>query len=214
MLRLAFIDRVLHVVFAILALVWFRREREHLVLAAYVTWMALWDIVLPILRRFYPLGVYPLHGAQRVLVHVSDTIVLSWTFLFLAVCLHYFVRRGALVAIAAWCLASIASWIAYVPDAQWTRGLTFVSLGGVAVTWASIGWGIFWRRDIKVQLAHLIVILYAGTDVAVHVLPYSNVLRDWQLMRIANTVLYSVCIAAHAWSLYGRTRSSRPAVVG
>jgi len=211
--RLQLVNTILCVVFAILALLWCRRERHHVVLAAYVTWMAAQDIVLPILRRFYPLHVHPLHGAQRVLAHVSDTIVLSWTFLFLAVCLHYFVRRGALVAIAAWCLASIASCIAYLPDAQWTRGLTFVGLGGLAVTWASIGWGIFWRRDIKVQLAHLIVILYAGTDVALHVLPFSNVLRDWQLSWIANTVLYTVCIGAHAWSLFIRSRASRPAVV-
>ena len=61
------------------------------------------------------------------------------------------------------------------------------------------------KRKIQPGLAHLVLILFACSDVVLNLVPYARgFLSEWPLVRLVNVLLLATCIAAHLVWLRGR----------
>ncbi len=193
-----------------------RRAPEGRPLTAYLAWMALSDLFRMALNRAVHFAPHPLHGIPRLLFHLDVSIVLSWSFLFVACALLYFLGRGARVPIVLWLLATLVAALAYpaLTGPRLVKVYTIASTGCLVASAGSILWCLFRRRDAEIGLPHLVIILYTLTDVAMRAVPYSKRLSDWGLVQASNVALLSACIVAHvAWVLRhqhrGREQSAR-----
>lgn len=202
----------LYILLAVLAWRVARLRPPHRPLAAYVTWMVATDWLRLGIRRILDTAPRPLAGGPLVLLHVDDLFVLSWSFLFVACCLHYFVARSPWAAIGAWA----ASW-AITLNAPIVSGevLSWIfrlgSLGCMAASWACIVWGVL-RARIEPGLAHLVLILYASSDVVLNLVPYARgSLAEWPLVRLLNVLLLVAGIAAHLIWLRGHRVAAKAA---
>ncbi len=133
-----------------------RRDREHRWLAAYLTWMAAADHLRPLLRQLRGTAK-PYVGLARAVFHFDQLIVLSWSFLFVALCAHHFVRRRDLVPYAAWTFAFLVCLNYPLLSGQplvWVYKA--VAVWALAAAWVYILWGMTRRRDLEPGLAHLV----------------------------------------------------------
>ena len=200
----------LYILLAVLAWCVARSRPAHRWLAAYITWMAAADWIRLGIRGALDAAPRPLTGWPQVLLHVDDLFVFSWSFLFLACCLHYFVRRARWAAIGAWA----ATW-AITLNSQIVTGevvgwiFRLVSLGCLAASWACIVWGMLRGSKIQPGLAHLVLLLYASADVVLNLIPHAHgFLEGWPLMRLVNVLLLTTCIVAHV--VWLRRRAPEP----
>ncbi|MBI4702691.1 MAG: hypothetical protein HY744_16335 [Deltaproteobacteria bacterium] len=206
--------RIAHHVLAVLLvavawLVW-RRRRDHLALALYLTFMSAGDFVrlcyLPHLRS----APRPYAGWHLLLSHADVLLVLGWSFLFAACMVHYFLGRrptaiyGAYGAIWLICLnyplvsGDVYAWV-----------LRAVSLGCLLLSWACIGYAVLRRAALRPGLAHLVLMLYAANDVVLNLIPWAKgFFGYWYLVRYSNVVLYAACCGAHLYVLAARRHAA------
>lgn len=196
-----------------LAAVVHRFDRRHGPLAAYLAWYAAGDLVrLRALGSFKPFR-HPAQGVVRGLYHLDGAIVLSWYFLFWALCLHYFVRRSARVPVLAWVVVCAATVVMYPAWSGPT--LRPLHLGVVyaspCVSWAIIVYGLLRRREIRPTLAHLVLIVFATTDFVAAAFPLvGGDLAQWPLVRLVSLIGLLTIDAAHVvWLSRRRGREAR-----
>jgi hypothetical protein len=179
-------------------------------LAAYLTWMAAVDWVRMPLRPVLARAPRPLVGWTRGLMHLEELFVLSWSFLFVACCVHYFLGRKPWAVFGAWAamLLVCLNYPVISGDALgWVYRLASVTC--LIASWGCIGWGMLRIRDLQPGLAHLVLMMFAGVDVALNLVPYAEGFATrWPLVRFANAFLLSTCILAHVWRLT-RWRAAR-----
>jgi hypothetical protein len=96
----------LYLILAALAWTVARSQPTHRWIAAYVSWMVAADWLRLGIRQIVSAAPRPLSGVPLLLLHLDDLFVLSWSFLLVACCLHYFAGRGPWAPIGAW----IALW--------------------------------------------------------------------------------------------------------
>jgi hypothetical protein len=183
-----------------------RRDAEHRWVAAFVTWMLFTDLARRLLIHLRQGAPKPYTGLARVEFHADQLLVLSWSFLFAALCLHMFARRRPWPALGGWALTFLVC-LDYPNVSGPVLGALYrgVSLVALVVCWAAILWGMTRRRELEPTLAHLIVMLYAVTDVVLNLVPFAGgYFSSWPLVRIANLMLLSGCTAAHVWFLVRR----------
>lgn len=200
------------------ALAWWvaSMNKSHRVLAAYLTWFLLAEATLfwiPIL------AVDPTHVlSNRLLFHLSQWLQLSIYFLFIAVAAHYYeFRRVRWVAVGSWILAAVVCL-----DAETFSGdrLGYVyqatSLLSVVTAWAFITWGHRSRSTVRPTLAHLVIILYATSDLVLMVLPLAGKFdSDWAAVRYSGYFIKGGIGLAHiVWlAKQPKTKALPPAVV-
>src|SRR5262249_55026376 len=87
------------------------------------------------------------------------------------------------------------------PFVSHDRLMTLYRTAAVAAlvgSWGCILWGIFRSSDLAPGISHLVLILYAATDVVLNLVPYARGFgADWPLVQIANLLLLAACIVAH-----------------
>jgi len=183
-----------------------RREAEHRWVAAFVTWMVAADQARRLLIHLRQGAPKPYTGLARVLFHADQLVILSWSFLFIALCLHLFARKRPWPALGGWALTFLIC-LDYPNVSGAVLGALYrgVALVALVVSWAAIFWGITRRRELEPTLAHLIVMLYAVTDVVLNLVPFAiDYFASWPLVRIANLMLLVGCTGAHVWWLVRR----------
>ena len=177
-----------------------RRDRAHAPIAAYLAWFAATDVVRQnVIQRARP-WAHPMEGLSRAIYHLDGALVLSWQFLFAAVCLHYFVGRGARVAIGTWlamCAVLVAAYPALSgPSLQ--RVHLWVLYGSPAVSWTIILFGLLRRRDLRPKLAHLVLITFAATDFVNAAFPLvTGDFRQWSVTNFIGLFATLTIDAAH-----------------
>ena len=198
------LDKPLYWVAAVLAWLVARKDTGHRWIAAYITWMIWEDSVRLGLKALLSAGL--LTAAIRE--PLDHLIVTSWQFLFVACCVHYFVGRRVHAVFAVWA----AVWLVQVFHPAWTDDQIASFVYAVWVTtlvfnWAVIISGVLRRPDLSPRLAHLMVILYAATDVVFCVVPLRRgVMENWPVLSVANTLLMvALCVVQFGW-LARRTR--------
>lgn len=192
----------LNALFALTGWLVVRRFRPHALVAAFVSWMVASDFVQMWSTRVRGGVTVPMHGVARLAFHVEEAFALSWTLLFLAVCAHYFLRsaRAAAGVVALWAITSavvVARYPSLVGEPLYAlyRRLFVV---GLFAEWAIILFGVFRDRTLKPTISHLVVILYAATDMVTFALPlFAGYRSKWFDIRWINTVMVSLGIAAH-----------------
>lgn len=169
-------------------------QPSHRGVAAYATWMAVCDTVRPFLREVLAGAARPLAGGPRLAFHIEELLVLSWSFLFLACCVRYFLARRTWPIVGAWLLA----WVVCL-DYPRISGPSLAALykivgtGSMLVAWALIAWTMFARRAVP-RLAHLTLMAFAVGDLTIALVAYAGDLNQrWPLVRLA-----SVCMLAAA----------------
>jgi hypothetical protein len=191
-------------------------RRSHLAFASYAAWMFAMDLVrigLAAKRRGL---VHPLTGVARAAFHAEQAIVVSWSLFFLACCMHYFAKRGALVPIALWLVVSLALIVAYPSGARafsvlYTTRIYYVV---TALSWAVILYGVV-SRTARVELAHVMILIYAAVDVVVIAVPLANAeMSNWPIVRAANTLGAVGMLVAHAAVLLRDRLASRRVAAG
>lgn len=199
-----------YAVLAVLAGIVAVRNRQHRPTAAFIGWMLASDIVRPVLTRVYESAPRPLHGSARFAFHVDESIALSWYGLFVATCLVTFVGRGARHAIAVWILLSAAClFYPFVSGRILVNLYLATAITSAVAAWACILYGMFVRRDLDPGLPHLVLILYATTDVGTYLFSYlEGFAENWPFVRLANLFLLLACIVAHVvWLARHRARA-------
>src|SRR5207248_2851551 len=123
-----------------------------------------------------------------------------------------FVGRGARFAIVAWAALSLAC--LYYPRVSGPLLVDVYLAAAIAsaiVAWGCILYGVFFRRGLEPGLPHLVLILYATTDVATYLFSYlEGFVKNWPFVRLGNMLLLLACIVAHVVWL-ARHRRLRPA---
>jgi hypothetical protein len=192
--------------------VWARR-RSHLAFAAYATWMVAMDVVRIGLSAKRKNLSHPLHGVARAAFHAEQAIVVSWSLFFLACCLHYFVRRAAWLPIALWLAISIALVVAYPSGARsfavlYTTRIYYVV---TVLSWAVILFGVV-SRTARIELAHVMLMIYAAIDVVVAAVPLARAeMANWPIVRAASTLGAIGMILAHS-AVFVRDRQATRSV--
>jgi hypothetical protein len=187
------------------------RQRSHAAFAAFATWMAAMDLVRIGLAAKRVGLAHPLHGAARAAFHAEQAIVLSWSLLFLACCLHYFVKRATWIPIAMWAVVSVALVVAYPNGAKSFAQLytTRVFYVVTFLSWAVMLYGAASRR-VRLELAHVMLMLYAAVDAVVIAVPLARAdMANWPVVRAASTLGAAAMIAAHGVVMLRGTGSAQ-----
>ena len=193
---------LLYALLTILAALVTWRNREHVWLAAYVAWMLSSDLIRMLLERAGARTRGPVLSVAGIARQLDDLLVLSWSFLFVACCVHYFARRRPAAVIVVWILTWIASNTVRLVAGRGYDLYLMVGIACSAASWALILHGVLRRKDLDPGLAHLVLILYAGTDIVLYLVPLKDhYLEHWPLVRLANHLLLIVCCVAHVWWL-------------
>jgi len=176
-----------------------RRDRRHRWLALYLSWLPASDLLRAFVLEPLRGGLRPYAGVARVAWHADQLVVLSWSFAFVALCLHHFAARrptlGWATGAFAWLLC-----LSYPLVTNDVLGWVYRAAGlwCLAVSWACILWGMARRRDLEAGLTHLSLMLLAAVDVALNLVPFArDYFGDWPLVRWANLALRAVLLAAH-----------------
>jgi hypothetical protein len=208
------IHYVLNLALAALAWAWARRDPSHRVFAWLVAWYAGGDLArigLAALREDAP---RPYRGFARLVFHLDQALFLSWSFLFVAVAAHYFLRSRPWIVLGAW-IATFAICLDYPTVSREVLIALYrtVGLGCVVATWGCIGWAIAKRAEIQPRLAHLMLILYGVVDVVTNLVPMArDYLGNWEVTRFANFMLLGAGVALHAGALArGKSPARTPA---
>jgi hypothetical protein len=183
-----------------------RRDRSHVPLALFVTWMPLADVLRKPILLFNQGVVHPLSGTHLVAWYLEAALVLSWSFFFLALALHYFTRLTPRLALG----ALLFTWLACLHPT--VRGDILAVYRLVAVFTMAAVWVCFARAllrgDIEPQLAHLVILFYNAGDLASVLVPWmGNFSAHWDIMRVVTIVVLLASIAAHLWWLRRRRRT-------
>jgi len=201
--RLHLAHEIVYAVLAILAVLVWRRDRRHGLLAAYIGWMSASDIFRTAVARVLPATPHPRVGFLRVMYHLEEWFVLSWSFLFVACCVHYFVQRRPHFVLGLWMLVTVFLCVRYpaMTGARLFELYGHVAFASLLAAGACIAWGLCFKPNLEVGLAHLILILYAATDAALRAKPFTAILANWGIMQAADVTLISACCLAHVWWL-------------
>lgn len=207
------VHAILYIALTLLAAAVARKDLRHLPLAIALAALAIPDLVRPVLIGIDSGAPRPFHGLARLAFHIDEAIVLSWPLIMLACALHYFVGgrawRWALVGwIAAVCLCFIYP---YFSGQRLVYVYGVVGIAALVASWGCIVSGVLFRAALRPTLAHLVVILYAATDVGTWLLLFvQGIIRDWPLVLIANVLLLVACVVAHVRWLFmeGRRRDT------
>jgi hypothetical protein len=197
---------------AILAWLAYRRRDHYGPMAAYLVWMAGSDWLRVGLRVLLDGADRPFEGLARVSFHADQLVVLSWSFLFLACCVHYFVGKKIWPVLGVWG----AVWLVclnypFVSGSTLERLYLGVTLGTLLVSWAVIAWGVVRTRKAA-SLPHLILILGACADGVLNIMPYvRGLVTSWPLARMVTVMLLSAWVAIHAIWLVRRRGTLREA---
>ena len=197
---------------ALCALAWVvtHRQRAHLGCATYLTFMAGGELVRPVLSHVYRGTPKPYAGWARLAFHADYAITLGWQLFFLACCVHYFTRKSPALVFALWG----GTWCAFViGHGRMSPGLiasVYFAVWAVSIVggWACIAWGLFRGAHMAPNLAHLVLILFAASDVGTILLRLVVGLREnWDIARIAGYFVTIAGIVAHAgWLMFDRRR--------
>lgn len=187
-------------------------QRSHRAFAAYATWLPVMDVVrLPFTaaRRGHE---HPMAGLARAAFHVEQSIVVSWSLFFLGLCMHYYVRRGSWVPVAIWAAVSLGLIVAY-PAGATSFGVLYTRFIFYVVTmtaWAVIVYGALLNRALRVELAHVLIAMYAAVDVVTVAVPMARAdMANWWLLQASNTLLGAAMVCAQLVFLL-RRRSVDP----
>jgi len=155
---------------------------------------------------------HPLHGIARAAFHAEQAIVVSWSLFFLACCLHYFARRGAWIPIAMWIAISLALVVAY-PSGARSFAVVYAMRIYYVVTvasWVVILYGVV-TRAARIELAHVMLMVYAAVDVVVVAVPLARAdMGNWVFVRAAAALAGAGMVLAHvAWLVRDRQLAAR-----
>lgn len=194
------VNRGLYLVLGVLATLVALRAEAHRPVAAYIAWMAVEGFVRHVVLRH--LGT---PGLDWLLSPLDHLIVTSWSMLFVACCVHYFVRRGTRYVFVAWAVVLVAWWLGPEDVESRYRALYLV---GLAASWVCILYGMFRPARVEPGLAHLSLILYASADIVILTSPLRRgVLANWSVGRFVTMLLLVALIIAHsAWLLRRRSQ--------
>lgn len=190
---------VLYGAVAILAWLAHRRRDDYGPMAAYLIWMAGSDWLRVGLRTILQGADRPLEGLARISFHADQLIVLSWSFLFVSCCVHYFMGKKTWPVLGVWG----AVWLAclnypLVSGAVLEGVYVGVSLGTLLGSWAAIAWGVVGARK-NPGLPHLVIILGACTDGVSNIVPFARgLVANWPLVQLITVTLLSAWVAIHA----------------
>lgn len=190
-----------------------RRQRSHVPLAAYLTWLAVVDGVNVALRGgIYQTPSHPMHGWARAAFHVDDALSQSTQFFFLACILHYFLGRGARWPIALWAVVVTLRASRYPASVSWPA-FAMVFNATALFCWLVIVFAILTRRELKPTISHVVLILYSATDAVAAAFPLlrlpSSPSTTWHLVMVCATIGVAAVIVAHLVALW-RLRSDAP----
>jgi hypothetical protein len=203
------VDNLLYVVLAMIAWAIVRRDGSHRPLAAYISWMAASELLRGALGSLKDGAPKPYTGIARVAAHGDQLIVLSWSFLFVALCLHYFLARKPWAPLAAWLTTFVVCVVGYPMLRGHALGLVYgaVTFGSLLASWGCITWAILRRRKVEPKLAHLVLILYASTDVATAIIQVTrDYFKGWPVTLVSNLLLLCALVAVHVHDLAKRAR--------
>jgi hypothetical protein len=189
-------------------------QRSHWAFAAYASWLPLMDLVRLPFTAVREAHQHPMSGIARVAFHVEQSIVVSWSMFFLALCLHYYVRRGSWVPVAVWAAISLGLVIAYPSGARAFGTLYFktVAYSVTAASWAVIVYGAIFNRAIRVDLAHVLIAMYAAVDVVNIAVPMARAdMANWWLVQASASLGGASMIVAQL--VYLRKRTIGPTAV-
>ncbi|MGZ3422843.1 MAG: hypothetical protein ACXVEE_33595 [Polyangiales bacterium] len=200
--RLLILLLVPQVVLAMLAWAVARRAREHVGVATFVSWMLAVDLVREVIIRLRGVAPHPLHGAARFAFHGDQLLVSSWSFVFVACCAHYFLRRQRVVVgvLAAWIVVWLAVVATYPAIVMGRLMIAYQVLfwTALATSWAMILFAMFRRRELRPGLAHLVLILYATSDLVTGAFPFlQDFLGTWRDTRMIALACRLLCILFH-----------------
>jgi len=194
---------VLYATLALLAVLVARRDRDHRAFAAFAVWMPATDWIRIPLRALRAGTPDPEAGLGRLLHHVGQGLVLSWSFTFLAVVLLGFTRIRAWPALLGWVVAmavclnhSVVRGDVFAAVYK-TASVSCMGLGLLAVAWALVV-----RHDLQPKLHHLCIMVFLAGDIVTFLFPFvSNLFTDWPVVRAINVVVSTVLCALHAQAL-------------
>lgn len=200
----------------LVALAWgvTRRSRDHAAVAVFVSWMTATDTMRKWIMTLRGQAAHPLHGIERAAFHLDELLVSSWSFAFLACCALYFLRGRRIAAsiLGLW----IVSWTAMIATYPWLTGARLMTAyhalfwGTLAVSWTMILFAMFRRRELRPRLAHLVVIMYATSDLMLGAFPFLHgVLGSWQDVRLITLLSLSLCVLFHVNELVRSHRTHR-----
>jgi len=212
---LRFAAFALRLLLALLALIVARRDRDHRPFATFAVWMPATDWIRIGLRALRASTPSPEEGLGRILHHVGEGLVLSWSFVFLAVVLAGFTRIRPWWAVVGWLVAMIVCL-----DHSNIHGDTLaavyktVGITCMGVSLLAIAWALLARHDLQPKLHHLAIMVLLAGDIVTYLFPFvSNMFTDWPVVRGINIVLLTVLCVLHAQALRQRSRLARPRVL-
>lgn len=186
-------------------------RRSHWAFAAYATWMWSMDWVrIGLATKRHGL-THPFTGVARATFHADQAIVVSWSLFFLACCVHYFLKRGALIPIAIWAALSVILIVAYPTFGREFPVLytTRIYYAVTAVSWLVILYGVV-TRVARIELAHVMLLIYAAVDVVVVAVPFANAgASNWPVARAASSLTAAGMLTAHVAVLLRDRSASR-----
>jgi hypothetical protein len=186
------------------ALAWWiaRKERAHRGIAAWLGFLLVTVLVATPVRDALQTAPRRLTGFSLVLKVVDRAVYTGYYAALLAVCLYYFTRRRA------WWWGFVFALLAELPFAlhgyrPWPdRGAQMfvaIAVAGTALTWAFILRGLLVRRDLNPGLPHLLVMMYAGVEIGLLLVPYArDFFGHWNVIFLANYLLVLAGIAVQA----------------
>ncbi|MBI2394232.1 MAG: hypothetical protein HYV09_31970 [Deltaproteobacteria bacterium] len=192
-----------------------RTQRAHIALAGYLTWIAAAEIVRTVVLTPLRRGeTHPLHGVALVALQCDRALTLSWQLLFLACVLHYFLGRGARLAVLGWVIASAAAIVGYPGNAAtFPQMYSAIHNPATAIAWLAIVFAILRRRRLAPTISHVVLMIYAAADAVVTAFPLLSLPLDlrarWLLVVVCNVTAIAAVIIAHVVVLF-RARSDAP----
>jgi len=180
-----------------------RRQRSHLYVAAYASWIGCVDL----LRRNSPLQSLVLDRA----------LSLSYSFFFLACLIHYFLtgraaRTSTRVILGLWPIVFV--WLAASPPlsvAVFQRAFLATYSATTVIAWVVILAAVSRRRELRPTLSHLALVLYAAGDAVAICFPLLHWRVDeWRIVMVGYLICLTTSIVAHLVFLFSaRTEPAR-----
>jgi len=175
-----------------------RKYRPHVYLAAYTTWISVVDLWRgPTGISFLPL--------DRALVQ-------SFSFFFLALAVHYFLDRSARLVLAAFAVVVLGLLAFPTMSKAASYRLYFAVYDTTTVlVWGIVVYAVLRRRDVRPNLAHLVLVLYAATDAVAICFPLLKWrIDEWRVVAVSQLVCVTASIVAHLVFLFrARTEPGR-----